>query len=364
MVFKGTHTRTAEDITLAFNNMGAEFNAFTSSEQTVYYARILGDNLPQAVDLLSDMMRPRLDGQDFALERNVILEEIARSEDVPMGQAYRKLIQTYFAEHALGHDVLGTHESITELQVEQMRAYQQRRYAANNLILAAAGQLRWEHLLELAERHCGAWQPGEMGREVQPYLPPESRTAVIVKPQQQQQLILFAVPSVGIEDDDLYAAELATMVLGDGTGSRLFWNIYQKGLAETAAASLTAFDRTGMLVAFVSTTPDHAPAVLELVRAELQGLEDDGVTEVELRRAKDKFVSRTVLDGDSAYSRMHDLAFTWATQGRVRSIADEMAAIEAVSVDDVRRTLARYPMLARLNITAYGPLEASALGLA
>jgi predicted Zn-dependent peptidase len=363
MTFKGTQRRTTEQITLDFNAMGAEFNAFTSSEQTVYYARILGEYLPNAVDLLADMMRPRLDEHDFELERNVILEEIARSEDVPMSQAYRKLVQTYFAGQSLGHDVLGTRQSIGELRVEQMRAYHQRRYAANNLLLAVAGNFEWERLLALAQQHGAAWNVGEAGRVAEPYAPDGPRTAVVVKPQQKQQLLVLASPSVGMEDKEIYAAELAAMVLGDGTGSRLFWNIYQKGLAETAAASLSAFDHTGMLVTVASTTPDHAPAVLELLRAELKGLEEDGVQEDELRRAKDKLVSRTVLDGDSAYSRMYSLAYTWVAEGRLRSIEDEMAEIEAVTVEDVRRVLARYPIAERLVITAYGPLDANALGL-
>ena len=108
MVFKGTSQRDAERITLDFNSIGAEYNASTSSEQTVFYARILGEYLPRAIELLSDMMRPRLDSHDFELEKNVILEEIARYEDVPSSQAFRKLMQTYFAGQGLGHDVLGT----------------------------------------------------------------------------------------------------------------------------------------------------------------------------------------------------------------------------------------------------------------
>src|SRR5262249_53333153 len=151
-----------------------------------------------------------------------------------------------------------------------------------------------------------------------------------------------------------YAAQLAAMVLGDGGGSRLYWNIYQKGLAETAGASLSPFDHTGMLVTILSTTPDHAPAVLELARAELKGLDEDGVQPDELRRAKDKLISHTVLDGDSAYGRMQALAFTWVSEGRVRSIADEVAAIEAVTLEDVRRVLARFPLTQRQVVTAYG----------
>jgi predicted Zn-dependent peptidase len=363
MVFKGTAHRTTEQITLAFNAMGAEFNAFTSTEQTVYYARVLGEYLPQALDLLSDMMRPRLDAHDFDLERNVILEEIARSEDVPMGQAYRKLLQTYFAGHPLGHDVLGTRESIGALAVEQMRAYQQQRYAANNLLLAVAGNFEWDQLLALAEQHTAGWSAGEMGRVAEPFTPPPG-AAVVVKPQLKQQIMLLATPSISIEDPDIYAAELASTVLGDGGGSRLYWNIYQKGLAETAVASLSPFDHTGMLVTILSTTPDHAAAVLELARAELKGLEEDGAQPDELRRAKDKLISHTVLDGDSAYGRMHALAATWVAEGRVRSIAEEVAAIEAVTLEDVRRVLARFPLTQRQVVTAYGPLEAAALGLA
>ncbi|MGZ3663548.1 MAG: M16 family metallopeptidase [Ktedonobacterales bacterium] len=363
MVFKGTARRDAEQITLDFNKMGAEFNAFTSVEQTVYYARVLGDYLPDAVDLLSDMMRPRLDAQDFAMERNVILEEIARSEDVPTNQAYRKLLGTYFEGTSLSHEVLGTRQSIRELSVEQMRDYHARRYAANNLILAIAGNFDWERLVALAEEKCGAWTQGDAGRDAQPFLPGRSTSRVIVKPQQQQQIMLLAWPAVSEQDKDYYAAVLASMVLGDGTGSRLFWNIYQKGLAETAVASLSPFDHTGMMIAFVSTTPEHAPGVLELVRAELKSMQDDGVQEDELRRAKDKLVSRVVLDGESAYSRMQDLAYTWVVQRRLRTIEEEMAEIERVTMEDVRRVLDRFPYTDRHVLLTYGPLNAQAFGV-
>ncbi len=364
MVFKGTQRRSAEDITLDFNMMGAEFNAFTSVEQTVYYARVLGEYLPQAIDLLSDMMRPRLDEQDFNMERNVILEEIARSEDVPTSQAYRKLLQTYFQGYSLGHEVLGTRESIRDLRIDQMRGYHERRYAANNMILAIAGNFEWQHLLDLAAEKCGGWVSGEDGRDAPEILPEKSFSQVIVKPQQKQQIVLLAWPSLGFQDKDLYAAQLAAMVVGDGTGSRLFWNVYQKGLAETAVASISPFDNTGMMVAFISTTPDHAPGVLELVRAELADVQENGIQEAELRRAKDKLVSRTVLDGESAFSRMQDLSYTWVAEHRLRTIEEEMEEIERVTISDIRQVLDRFPYTGHQVLTAYGPLEAAAFGLA
>src|SRR5713101_9299888 len=154
MVFKGTKTLDWQEITLAFNKIGAELNAFTSHEATVYYARVLGEYLDRAVELLSDMMYPRLAESDFETEKEVIVNEIARSEDQPYNLAYRRMMQTYFGNHPLGHDVLGSRESIRDMQIEWMRDYWNHRYAANNLILAIAGNFNWEHVVSLAEKHC------------------------------------------------------------------------------------------------------------------------------------------------------------------------------------------------------------------
>src|ERR671923_1886397 len=128
MVFKGTKTLDWQEITLAFNKIGAEINAFTSHESTVYYARVLGEYLERAVELLSDMMYPRLIESDFETEKEVIINEIARSEDQPYNLAFRRMMQTYFAEHPLGHDVLGSRESIRDMKVDQMRKYWEQRY--------------------------------------------------------------------------------------------------------------------------------------------------------------------------------------------------------------------------------------------
>src|SRR5579885_221914 len=294
MVFKGTAGRSAEEISLAFNNIGAEFNAFTSLEQTFYYARILGENLAPAIDLLADMMRPRLDAEEFSTERGVILEEIARSEEVPARQAYRWLMRHYFGDNPLGREVLGSRESISGLDVEWMRDYWSKRYSANNLILTVAGNFQWEQVVELAERYCSGWPSGEAGRSAQPYAPAAGLTAVCTKEKLQQEQILMAFPSLGLEDPDFYAMELACMVLGDGSGSRLFWNIHQKGLAEAAVAGLMAFHGTGLVELYATTSPTNAPEVLRLMQSELKTLVKEGVHEDELRRAKDKLISQIV----------------------------------------------------------------------
>src|SRR5712691_3857737 len=152
MVFKGTKTLDWQQITLEFNKIGAELNAFTSHEATVYHARVLGEYLERAVELLSDMIYPRLAESDFETEKEVIVNEIARSEDQPYNLAFRRMMQVYFATHPLGHDVLGSRESIRNMHIDQMRDYWTRRYGANNIILAIAGNFDWKHIVHLAER--------------------------------------------------------------------------------------------------------------------------------------------------------------------------------------------------------------------
>src|SRR5712692_1012274 len=244
MVFKGTKTLDWQEITLAFNKIGAELNAFTSHEATVYFARVLGEYLERALELLSDMMYPRLAESDFETEKEVIVNEIARSEDQPYSSTYRRMMQTYFGSHPLGHDVLGTPESIRNMRIEQMREYWNRRYAANNMILAVAGNFDWQHIIDLAEKHCGNWRVGDSGRNVEHYEPAEPINDIVVDKKLKQQIMILAMPSVDLKDPDYYAANLASSILGDSDGSRLYWNIYQKGLAESASANIWAMEGT------------------------------------------------------------------------------------------------------------------------
>lgn len=361
MMFKGTKTLDWQQITLEFNKIGAELNAFTSHEATVYYARVLGEYLDRAVDLLSDMMYPRLDEQDFEMEKEVIVNEIARSEDQPYNTTYRRMMQTYFGNHPLGHDVLGSPESIRGMKIEQMRDYWGKRYAANNLILAVAGKFDWNHIVELAEGHCSTWRTGDSGRDVSHYEPAHSINNIMVDKKLKQQIMILAMPAVDVKDPDYYAATLGGSILGDSDGSRLYWNIYQKGLAESASAGIWAMEGTGIMLMEANSTPEEAPRVLKMLHAELDSLLQDGVFEDELRRAKDKWLSSLILSSESTFSRMRSLANDWVTEGRLVSIDEEIERIEKVTTDDVMRALNRFPMRDKQVLTALGPLSEAEL---
>src|SRR6516225_10744177 len=165
MVFKGTPHRTALDVNRDFDKIGADYNAFTSEENTVFHAAVLPEYLPQAIDILADILRPSLREEDFDMEKKVIIEEIGMYEDQPMWSAYDHAKRLYFAEHKLGNSILGTPASITALTRDQMHVYFQRRYVAPNIIVVAAGNIERPRFVDLIEKHCGRWQKGEIGRQ-------------------------------------------------------------------------------------------------------------------------------------------------------------------------------------------------------
>ncbi len=361
MIFKGTKTLDWQEITLAFNKIGAELNAFTSHEATVFYARVLGEYLDRAVELLSDLMYPRLDENDFQMEKEVIINEMARSEDQPYNMTYRQMMQTYFGDHPLGHDVIGTRESIRGMHVDQMRHYWHNRYAANNIILSIAGNFDWQHIVELAEQQCHAWRTGDTGRNVSHYEPEQPINHITVDKNLKQQIMILAMPAVDVKDPDYYAAMLGGSILGDSDGSRLYWNIHQRGLAESASAGIWALEGTGLMLMEANATPENAPRVLSLLRAELANMLEQGIYEDELRRAKDKWISSLVLSSESTFARMRSLASDWVTEGRLISVEEEVARIEKVATQDVLRALHRFPMRDKQVLTTLGTLSEAEL---
>src|SRR5437868_11701432 len=164
MSFKGTPPRSALDVNRDFDRIGADYNAFTSEENTVFHACVLPEYLPQAIDIIADILRPSLRVDDFEMEKKVIIEEIGVYEDQPMWSAYDHAKRVYFAEHPLGNSILGTPESIRALHRDQMYEYFRRRYIAPNITVVAAGHFDWQALVPLVEEHCGGWEDGKARR--------------------------------------------------------------------------------------------------------------------------------------------------------------------------------------------------------
>jgi predicted Zn-dependent peptidase len=360
MTFKGTATRSYDDINRQFEEMGADNNAGTGHEFTYFYAKVLSESVPALLDLLADMMRPKLDEADFAQERHVILEEIARYEDIPNAKLSNYLMEQYFSPTGLARPVLGTTETISAMTVEQMRAYWQRRYGVNNMIFAIAGNFDWQAVCAQIERSCGDWFSGEMGREPIEVAPPTA-LHVYERSDLQQQLLEIGFPGVAQSDPDRYAAEVLGTILGDSSGSRLYWQVQETGLAEAIGGDYLAMDGTGLLYISASLQPAKAKRALEAIGETVAKLQHEPIGEDELRRAKTKLLSRLVMSGESTNSRMLSLCGSWVALGKLETLAEEAAQIDAVTLDDLYRLRDRVPLDGHQVVVTMGPVPESEL---
>lgn len=353
MVFKGTSRRDALAVNRDLDRVGAKHNAMTSEEDTVYHLACLPEYLPAAFDVLADILRPSLRDDDFLTEKKVIIEEIRMYQDNPMMVAYEAAKEAHFSPHPLGQSVLGTIESIERLTAEQMRSYYAERYAASNLVLAVAGNTRWDEVVGLARRHCDAW-PG--GTTVRTISPARGRSACqgLLREEDQQETLVAVADAPPLESPDRYAAGLLATILGDHTGSRLYWALVDPGHADGADLSYQEFNGAGAYYTFIGCDPDLAQENVGRLAEVLRKTQSDGVTADELLQAQNKLLARMVLGSERPMGRLMPLGFHWAYRGEYVPIAGELERYLAVTVDDIRRLLDRWPMLPLTLVTA-GP---------
>ncbi len=356
MAFRRTHTYSGGEIDRMWEEMGADHNAATSWEMTFYWARVLRENTNWAVEVLSELTRPVLDAEDFDQERNVILEEIARYEDQPVHVLFSHFMQDFYGEFPLSWETLGTPETIRTLTVDQMKRYWNDRYGAKNIIFSIAGAFDWDDVKRNVERLTVNWEPGAPGRELgTPVFTPKA--TVHQREKFVQQHIAIGTPMVSRSDPRYYAAALLSTILGDETGSRLYWAVYQEGLADSATAQAMEFEDTGMMLVHIGTDPDKAAEALAVTQSELKRLQDFDVDDAELDRAKAKLNSSVVIGGESTNERVMGLISSWLTQGKLETLEEVRRKIEAVTLQDLRELLRDCPVWPRQVITAVGPLS-------
>ena len=354
MLFKGTPRRTAEDVNREFDELGAHYNAFTSEENTVYYAAVLPECQEQCLDILADIMRPSLRDEDFEMEKKVILEEIQMYADQPPFGMDDKIKELHYGIHPLSRSVLGTVDTVGELTVEQMRGYFEARYSPGNVLLAAAGKVDFDALVEQVSSRCGQWKPQQTTRDI-PGPNSKSSFHAIVREASTQQYVLQLADAPSSEDDDRYAAKLLATMFGDDSGSRLYWELVDPGLVESASLGHYEYLGAGMFFTWVSSVPETAQENLARVKAVQQRAEQDGFTNEELQQAKSKVQSRVVLGSERPRSRLFNVGGNWLQRGEYRSVADDLESVAAVTLDDVHRVMQKYPLTKNTTVTI-GPL--------
>lgn len=355
MLFKGTERLSAQDVNEAFDRLGAKFNAFTSEENTVFYAAVLPEYLPAVTELWMELMRPSLRDDDFSIEKNVILEEIAMYKDLPQFEVMDQGRALHFGDHPCGNSVLGSEESIRAMTAEQMRAYFHRRYAPNNMILACCGNFDFEQVCDLAERLCAGWQPTEAMRPLNDFAGTFQSRHVQNMNLARQHICLLS-PAVSMQDSRRYAASLLGSIIGDDTGSRYYWALTETALAETAVMQCESMDGTGAFYSYFSCAPANAAKVMETIESVFADLDKHGITGSELETARNKVLSSITLKSEQPMGRLVSLGFNWVYNHQYRTIQNDVDDVKAITNGDIQEliTLLRPGRFTKFSL---GPLS-------
>jgi predicted Zn-dependent peptidase len=343
MMFKGTPSRSAEDVNREFDDMGADYNAYTSVEITAYHAVVLPEFQNATVELLADILRPSLREEDFVTEKQVILEEIKMYCDQPPFAVDDKCRAAFFGNHPLSRSILGTSESVGNLQVEQMRQYFSRTYSPGNMVLAGSGQIQFAELCRTAEQMCGGWKAVEAGRETPP-VTPNRGFHLLRKESATQEYALMMSPAPSATAPERYAAKLLESVLGDDSGSRLYWELVDPGLAEQCSLHYDGYLGAGMFLTYLSCDPDFAGENLQKIRNVYDHAATDGISQAELDQAKSKISSQVVLSSERPSSRLFSVGLNWVQRNEYRSVRNILDAYERVTIDDVAAVQRSFPL--------------------
>lgn len=359
LLFKGTAQRSALDIANAVESVGGDMNAFTTQEVTAFYVRVPDERLDLALEILSDFVwRPSIDARDVESERQVILEEIRMRDDTPDDVVHELFGSTLFPDHPLGREVLGTRSSIEAMSREAIAEYHQSHYRPANVVVAAAGNVRHEEVVERIGEQLEA--AGDRPERVETPESPPRRLAVLARPTEQAHVVL-GVRGLARGDDDRYALSVLNQALGGGMASRLFQEIRERrGLAYSVYSYRTSFVDTGAFAVYVGTAPARVDEALGVVDAELERLVGEGgISADELEAAKGHLKGSIALSLESSASRMHRIGSSELTLGEVPTLDEVVARVEAVGADDVARVIDRVLGRADRTLAVVGPFEES-----
>ncbi|MEV6346068.1 pitrilysin family protein [Actinoplanes sp. NPDC051851] len=367
LLFKGTHKRTALQISAEIEAVGGETNAFTTKEYTCYYARVLDADLPLAVDVLVDAVADSLlEPADVETERGVILEEIAMHEDEPGDEVHDVFTEAVFGDHPLGRLISGTPESITPMTRDQIDRFYRKHYTAPEVLIAAAGNLDHDTVVALVQQALAgtaldsvAAAPAAPRPASFPIPVRDPRTVVVNRDTEQAHMVLGG-PGLGRFDERRFAMGVLNNVLGGGMSSRLFQEIREKrGLAYSVYSYAGQYADAGLVGVYAGCAPGKAPEVLDLIRAELARVAASGITEEELSRGKGMVKGSYVLGLEDTGSRMSRLAKSELLHGHLMSVDDLLGRVDAVTVAEVG-AIAADLFSVDLSLAVVGPFDEGA----
>ena len=336
MVFKGTETRSAEEIACSIDAIGGHLDAFTTKESIAFTAKVLDEKVPAALDILADMMlRPAFRADDIDKEKGVVLEELKMDEDNPDYLIHDLFSSGCWPTHALGRPIIGSKETIESFDGPMLQGFFERTFQPSNMIVTAAGHLRHDALVELvAERFADLAPTTERPVE----LAPEHHATIALrdKPSLEQVHLCLGVGAHAMADPRRFAGYVLSTLLGGGYSSRLFLKIRERlGLAYSVFSDLSMYSDTGCLSVYAGTSLEALPKVIECVLAEFHDLKNTPIGPEELRRAKDHLKGSLALSLESTSSRMSNLARQEKYFKRTHSLDEVTENIEKVTSEEI-----------------------------
>jgi predicted Zn-dependent peptidase len=365
LLFKGTHKRTAMDISAAIEAVGGETNAYTSKEFTCYYARVLDADLPLAIDVMCDAVADSvLLESDVETERGVILEEIAMHADEPADEVHDLHAAALFGEHPLGRLISGTVGTITPMTRKQIHSFYRRRYTPPNIVVTAAGNLDHAAVVKQVRAAFAGSPLGGFGHaDPMPLRSADMRvtfrppTIVVRKDDTEQAHLVLGGPAPGRHDERRFALGVLNNIFGGGMSSRLFQQIRERrGLAYSVYSYVSHFSETGTFGVYAGCAPARAEEVLGLMRDELAAAAGRGITEDELRRGKGMLKGALVLGLEDTGSRMSRLGKGELLHGELPTVDELLRRVEAVSLDDAN-AIAAEVLAAPMSLAVVGPFD-------
>jgi predicted Zn-dependent peptidase len=360
MVFKGTPTRSAKDLALALETLGGSLDAYTAREHTAYQAKVLDEHLPQAADVLADLIfRPTLRASDLALEKKVVLEEINTVDDTPDDLVFELHNAELWGNHPYGFQILGTRETVGALRAEDLRALHSRAYHPEQIVVAAAGNVEHDALIETLE--SSGWAdipPGELPLLQSPAPIVQAPRAMHFERDTAQTHIVIGSDAFPHCDSRRYAMTLIGTLLGGGMSSRLFQRIREElGLAYSVYSFQSFHLDAGMHGVYVGTTPESARAAVDAINGELENLASTGLSEEDVAAGKSQLKGQITLSLESPTSRMYRAAGTELYGEPYRTLDDLLALIDAIDVQTVGELCREYYSPARQTLVSLGPTE-------
>ena len=356
LLFKGTKRYSAIEIAEIFDGLGASVNAATGKESTNLYARFLDTHTEEAFDLLAEMLLgptyPEIDS-----EREVVLEEIAMYEDEPQDKVHDVLDRAVFGGHPLGRRVLGEAEVISSIPVPEIDSYHRARYTGANIVVAAAGNLEHEAIVELTKRHVGAPASGGDGPTLEPPEVDGAQFAFREKDTEQFHIALGA-PGIDRADERRYALTILDAVFGGSTSSRLFREVREKrGLAYAVGSYTQQYVDSGLIGLYVGTREDNVEEACGIIGRELASIHTDGISEDELDRAKEHVKGRMVLSSESTAARMGRIGKAVLFDTPLLTLDELIEKVDAVTQDEVAELAREFYAPESLSAAAIAPSE-------